>query len=70
MSFENYISSSQKLDLVFGEDAKSLLVNVRSHLEKERLEPISLNITREHNNFCAIIIGKPINVLNENEFIG
>ena len=65
MSFENYKNSSQKLDLIFGEDAKSLLINVKSHLEKGGLEPISLNITREHNNFCAVVIGKP-----KSEFIG
>lgn len=47
-----------KLDLVFAKDAGELLVNVRSHLEKQDLSPVSLNIIREHNNFCAVVTGK------------
>lgn len=50
----------KKLDIIFAEDSKDLLENVRSHLEKEHLKPISLNIVKEHNNFCALIVGELI----------
>ena len=50
----------KKIDLVFAEDPKDLLENVRSHLEKEHLKPISMNIVKEHNNFCALIVGEII----------
>ena len=50
----------KKIDLVFAEDPKDLLENVRSHLEKEHLKPVSMNIVKEHNNFCALIVGEII----------
>ena len=46
------------LDLIFGEDPGKLLMNIRTHLEKEHLHPVSLKIVKEHNNFCAIVVGE------------
>ncbi len=46
------------LDLIFGEDPGKLLRNIRTHLENEHLHPVSLNIVKEHNNFCAVVVGE------------
>ena len=46
------------LDLIFGEDPGKLLMNVKTHLEKEHLHPVSLKIVKEHNNFCAVVVGE------------
>ncbi len=46
------------LDLIFGEDPGKLLMNIRTHLEKEHLHPVSLKIIKEHNNFCAVLVGE------------
>ena len=48
----------EKVDLVFAKEPDQLLINVKSHLEKENLSPVSLNIVKECNNFCAIVVGK------------
>ena len=55
----------KKLDLIFSEDPGKLLLDVRSHLEKEKREPLSLNVVKEHNNFCALVVSK-----EKEEFIG
>lgn len=60
MEFDN------ELDFIFAKEPSELLMNVRSHLKKENLEPVSMNVIREHNNFCAIVIGKQ----KKEEFIG
>lgn len=57
--------SMQRLELIFSENPSNLLVDVRSHLEKENLKPVSMNILKEHNNFCAVVVGEP-----RKEFIG
>lgn len=57
--------SNTKLDLIFAEDPGKLLLNVRNYLENEKLKPVSLNIVKECNNFCALIVGEP-----KDEFIG
>jgi hypothetical protein len=49
---------NKKLDLIFAEDPGKLLMNIRTHIEKENIRPTSLNIVREHNNFCAVITGE------------
>ena len=46
------------LDLIFAEDPSSLLMNIKTHLEKEHLHPVSLKIIKEHNNFCAVLVGE------------
>lgn len=57
--------TDKKIDLIFSEDPGKLLIDVKSHLEKENLHPISLNVVKEHNNFCAIVTSK-----QKDEFIG
>ena len=54
-----------KVNFIFAEDPAELLINIRSHLKKENLDPVSLSIAKDHNNFCAKVIGKP-----KDEFIG
>ncbi len=49
---------NKTLDLIFAEDPGKLLTNIRTHIEKEHLYPVSLKIIKEHNNFCAIVIGE------------
>lgn len=49
---------SKQIDLIFAQSPEDLLINVRSHLEKEKLEPLSLNIIKEFNNFCALVVGE------------
>ncbi len=48
------------LDLIFAEDPSKLLMNVRTHIENENIHPISLKIVKEHNNFCAVVVGEVI----------
>lgn len=55
----------KKLDLIFSEDPGKLLLDVRSHLEKEKREPLSLNVVKECNNFCALVVSK-----EKEDFIG
>ena len=56
----------EKVDLIFAKEPDELLINIRSHLEKENLSPASLNIVKECNNFCAIVVGRQ----KEEKFIG
>lgn len=56
----------KKLDFIFAEDPSKLLIDIRSHLKQENLEPLSLDIIKEHNNFCAVVVSKKI----EDKFIG
>ena len=46
------------LDLIFAKDPGELLMNVKIHLEKEHIHPVSLNIVKECNNFCAVVAGE------------
>ena len=46
------------LDLIFAEDPGQLLMNVKTHLEKENIHPTSLNIVKECNKFCAVVTGE------------
>ncbi len=57
---EDFISKSinKKLDLIFAENPAKLLMNIRTHLEDQNMQPVSLNIVREHNSFCAVIVGE------------
>ncbi len=48
----------KKLDLIFAEDPSKLLLNIKTHLENENMHPISLKIIKEHNSFCALIVGE------------
>ena len=48
------------LDLIFAADPSELLINIRTHLENENIHPTSLNIVRECNNFCAVVVGEVI----------
>ena len=48
----------KKLDLIFAEDPGKLLMNIKTHLENENMHPISLKIVKEHNNFCALVVGE------------
>ncbi len=48
----------KKIELIFAEDPKDLLENVRTHLDKEHLKPISMDIFKECNNFCALVVGE------------
>ena len=48
------------LDLIFAKDPGELLMNVKTHLEKEHIHPVSLNIVKECNNFCAVVTGEVI----------
>ena len=48
------------LDLIFAEDPGKLLMNVKTHLEKENIHPTSLKIVKECNNFCAVVVGEVI----------
>ena len=50
--------TDKKLDLIFAEDPGKLLMNIKTHLENENMHPVSLKIVKEHNNFCALIIGE------------
>ena len=49
---------SKKLDFIFAEDPCTLLLNIRTHLENENMHPTSLKIVKEHNSFCAVIVGE------------
>lgn len=59
---KDFISSEldKKLDLIFAEDSAKLLKNVREHLQRQNMQPVSLNIVREHNSFCAVVVGEVI----------
>lgn len=59
---KDFISSEldKKLDLIFAENPAKLLVNVRQHLQKQNMHPVSLNIVKEHNSFCAVVVGEVI----------
>ena len=46
------------LDLIFGEDPGKLLINIKTHIAKENIHPVSLKIVKELNNFCALLIGE------------
>ena len=58
---------NKQIDLIFASNPGDLLINVRSHLEKEKLEPLSLNIIKECNNFCALVVGetKTVNIVTK-----
>jgi len=49
---------NEKIDLIFSDDPGKLLIDVRTHLQKENLNPVSLNIIKECNNFCALVVSK------------
>ena len=48
------------LDLIFAKDPGELLMNVKTHLEKEHIYPTALNIVKECNNFCAVVVGEVV----------
>lgn len=52
-------SLDNKLDLVFARTPGELLDNVKNYLERENLKPISMNVVKECNNFCAVVTGEP-----------
>ena len=57
----NFLTTVDKtLDLIFAEDPSKLLVNIKTHIEKENIHPVSLKIVKEHNNFCALVVGETI----------
>lgn len=60
MNENHFESVNKKIDLIFAENPEDLLINVRSHLKKENLDPLSLNIIKEHNSFCALVVGEPL----------
>ena len=53
------------LDLIFAKDPGKLLMDVRTHIENENIHPLSLKIVKEHNNFCAVVVGE----VNRNIYI-
>ena len=59
MSNDFLSKTNKKVDLVFAEDPEKLLINIRSQLEKESRDPVSLNIVKEHNSFCALVVSEP-----------
>ena len=59
MTNDIFKKANKKLDLIFAESPEKLLINIKTHLEKESLQPVSLDIIREHNKFCAVIVGEP-----------
>lgn len=46
------------LDLIFAKDPGNLLMNIKAHIENENIHPLSLNIVKECNNFCAVVVGE------------
>ncbi len=52
-------NTQTKLDLITAETPGELLSNVKSHLEKEKLKPVSMNVVKEHNSFCALVVSEP-----------
>ena len=53
----NFLNKAdKKIDLIFASDPKSLLERVRSYLERGSLRPLSMNIVRECNSFCALVV--------------
>ena len=50
----------RELDIIFADSPDKLLKNVRTKLKSGNLEPISLDIVREFNNFCAVVVSKKI----------
>ena len=51
--------NNKQLDLIIGPTPGDLLSNVKSHLEKENLKPISMNVVKECNSFCAVLTSEP-----------
>ena len=50
----------RELDIIFADSPDKLLKNVRTKLKSGNLEPVSLDIVREFNNFCAVVVSKKI----------
>ena len=46
------------INLIFSREPGELLNNVKRYLGRENLKPVSLNIVREYNNFCALVTGE------------
>lgn len=59
IDYDFFKKTDRRIDLIFAEDPQKLLANVKKHLEKENMQPLSLNIVKEHNNFCALVVGEP-----------
>ena len=49
----------KNLDLVFARTPGELLDNVKNYLEKRNLKPVSMNVIKECNNFCAVLTSEP-----------
>ena len=49
----------KNLDMVFARTPGELLDNVKSYLEKRNLKPISMNVIKECNSFCAVVTSEP-----------
>lgn len=66
-SWRREMEMDKTLDILFAKNPEDLLITVRSHLDKKNLNPVKLNIIKELNNFCAVVVGES---RKKEEYIG